>query len=62
VLRTPDWIASGLRTVRYGYAVVWGERVTTHPLASPATWRSSLKAQAAAATEAWRLWPLARVP
>ena len=25
-----------LRTVRLGYAIVWGERVTTHPLASSA--------------------------
>jgi hypothetical protein len=30
----------GLRTVRAGYAVVWGERVTTHPLASPSSLRS----------------------
>ena len=36
----------GLRAVRLGYAIVWGERVTTHPLASSAGWRSSLKAQA----------------
>ena len=36
----------GLRTARAGYAVVWGERVTTHPLASPGSWRSGLKDQA----------------
>jgi HAD superfamily hydrolase (TIGR01662 family) len=35
-----------LRTVRLGYAIVWGERVTTHPLASPTSWRSSLRDQA----------------
>jgi hypothetical protein len=36
----------GLRTVRAGYAIVWGERVTTHPLASPNARRSSLRDQA----------------
>ena len=36
----------GLRTARVGYAVVWGERVTTHPLASSGNWRSGLKDQA----------------
>jgi glycosyltransferase involved in cell wall biosynthesis len=36
----------GLRTVRAGYAIAWGERVTTHPLASPNTWRSRPKDQA----------------
>ena len=41
-----------LRTVRLGYAIVWGERVTTHPLASSASWRSSLKAQAGNADNA----------
>jgi HAD superfamily hydrolase (TIGR01662 family) len=34
-----------LRTVRLGYAIVWGERVTTHPLASSTSWRSSLRDQ-----------------
>ena len=42
----------GLRTVRAGYAVVWGERVTTHPLASPGSWRSSLKDRACNADNA----------
>jgi histidinol-phosphate phosphatase family protein len=42
----------GLRTVRAGYALVWGERVTTHPLASPSSWRSSLKDQAGNADNA----------
>jgi HAD superfamily hydrolase (TIGR01662 family) len=41
-----------LRTVRLGYAIVWGERVTTHPLASSAGWRSSLRAQAGNADNA----------
>ena len=41
-----------LRTVRLGYAMAWGERVTTHPLASPTTWRSSLKDQAGNADNA----------
>jgi hypothetical protein len=35
-----------LRATRLGYAIAWGERVTTHPLASPTNWRSSLKVQA----------------
>jgi HAD superfamily hydrolase (TIGR01662 family) len=34
-----------LRTVRLGYAIVWGERVTTHPLATSTSWRSSLRDQ-----------------
>ena len=42
-----------LRTVRLGYVMTWGERVTTHPLASPTTWRSSLKDQAGNADNAW---------
>ena len=41
-----------LRTVRLGYAIVWGERVTTHPLASSTGWRSSLRAQAGNADNA----------
>ena len=41
-----------LRTVRLGYAIVWGERVTTHPLASSASWRSSLRDQAGNADNA----------
>ena len=41
-----------LRTVRLGYAIVWGERVTTHPLASAPGWRSSLMAQAGNADNA----------
>ena len=41
-----------LRTVRLGYAIVWGERVTTHPLASSTGWRSSLSAQAGNADNA----------
>jgi HAD superfamily hydrolase (TIGR01662 family) len=32
-----------LRTVRNGYAIAWGERVTTHPLASSTSWRDSLR-------------------
>ena len=31
-----------LRTVRNGYAIAWGERVTTHPLASSTNWRNGL--------------------
>ena len=42
----------GLRTVRAGYSIVWGERVTTHPLTSRGGWRSSLKAQAGNADNA----------
>jgi HAD superfamily hydrolase (TIGR01662 family) len=42
----------GLRTVRAGYALVWGERVTTHPLASPNSWYGSLKDQAGNADNA----------
>jgi len=41
-----------LRTVRLGYSIVWGERVTTHPLAPSAGWRSSLRAQAGNADNA----------
>jgi HAD superfamily hydrolase (TIGR01662 family) len=41
-----------LRTARLGYAIVWGERVTTHPLASFGSWRSSLRAQAGNADNA----------
>jgi len=41
-----------LRTVRFGYAIAWGERVTTHPLAPPTNWRSSLKVQAGNADNA----------
>jgi len=41
-----------LRTVRLGYAITWGERVTTHPLASPTHWRSSLTDQAGNADNA----------
>ncbi len=41
-----------LRTVRLGYAIVWGERVTTHPLASSTSWRSSLRDQAGNADNA----------
>jgi histidinol-phosphate phosphatase family protein len=41
-----------LRTVRIGYSIVWGERVTTHPLAPSASWRSSLRAQAGNADNA----------
>jgi HAD superfamily hydrolase (TIGR01662 family) len=41
-----------LRTVRLGYAIVWGERVTIHPLASSTNWRSSLRDQAGNADNA----------
>lgn len=41
-----------LRTVRLGYAIAWGERVTTHPLASHPNWRSSLRLQAGNADNA----------
>jgi len=41
-----------LRTVRLGYAITWGERVTPHPLASPTSWRSSLTVQAGNADNA----------
>jgi histidinol-phosphate phosphatase family protein len=41
-----------LRTVRLGYAIAWGERVTTHPLAPSAGWRRSLKDQAGNADNA----------
>jgi histidinol-phosphate phosphatase family protein len=42
----------GLRTVRAGYSIVWGERVTTHPVTSRGGWRSSLRAQAGNADNA----------
>ena len=38
--------------MRLGYAIVWGERVTTHPLASSTSWRSSLRDQAGNADNA----------
>ena len=41
-----------LRTVRLGYAIVWGERITTHPLASSASWRTILRDQAGNADNA----------
>jgi HAD superfamily hydrolase (TIGR01662 family) len=41
-----------LRTVRLGYAIVWGERVTTHPLSSSASWRTILRDQAGNADNA----------
>jgi HAD superfamily hydrolase (TIGR01662 family) len=41
-----------LRTVRLGYAIVWGERVTTHPVAVSTSWRSSLRDQAGNADNA----------
>jgi HAD superfamily hydrolase (TIGR01662 family) len=41
-----------LRTVRSGYGIAWGERVTTHPLASSTSWRNSLKDQAGNADNA----------
>jgi HAD superfamily hydrolase (TIGR01662 family) len=41
-----------LRTVQLGYVVVWGERVSTHPLAPSASWRNSLKDQAGNADNA----------
>ena len=42
----------GLRTVRAGYSIVWGDRVTTHPLTARGGWRSSLRAQAGNADNA----------
>jgi len=42
----------GLQTVRAGYSIVWGDRVTTHPLTSRGGWRSSLRAQAGNADNA----------
>ena len=42
----------GLRTVRAGYSIVWGERLTTHPLIARGGWRSSLRAQAGNADNA----------
>jgi HAD superfamily hydrolase (TIGR01662 family) len=41
-----------LRTIRCGYGIAWGERVTTHPLTSSTGWRSSLKDQAGNADNA----------
>jgi HAD superfamily hydrolase (TIGR01662 family) len=41
-----------LRTVRSGYGIAWGERVTTHPLAPATSWRNSLKDQAGNADNA----------
>ena len=41
-----------LRTVRSGYGIAWGERVTTHPLTLSASWRSSLRDQAGNADNA----------
>jgi HAD superfamily hydrolase (TIGR01662 family) len=41
-----------LRTVRLGHAIVWGERVTTHPVAASTSWRSSLRDQAGNADNA----------
>ncbi len=44
-----------LRTVRAGYSILWGDRVTTHPLTSRGGWRSSLRAQAGNADNALML-------
>jgi HAD superfamily hydrolase (TIGR01662 family) len=41
-----------LRTVRAGFTIVWGDRVTTHPITSRGGWRSSLRAQAGNADNA----------
>jgi histidinol-phosphate phosphatase family protein len=41
-----------LRTVRAGFTIVWGDRVTTHPIISRGGWRSSLRAQAGNADNA----------
>jgi len=41
-----------LRTVRSGYGITWGERVTTHPLALSGSWRKSLEDQAGNADNA----------
>jgi HAD superfamily hydrolase (TIGR01662 family) len=41
-----------LRTVRNGYGIAWGERVTTHPLAPSTSWRNSLRDQAGNAENA----------
>ena len=41
-----------LRTVRNGYGITWGERVTTHPLALSGSWRKSLEDQAGNADNA----------
>jgi histidinol-phosphate phosphatase family protein len=42
----------GLRTVRAGFEIVWGDRVTTHPITARGGWRSSLTAQAGNADNA----------
>jgi histidinol-phosphate phosphatase family protein len=42
----------GLRTIRAGYSIVWGDRVTTHPITTRGGWRSSLRAQAGNADNA----------
>jgi HAD superfamily hydrolase (TIGR01662 family) len=41
-----------MRTVRSGYRIAWGERVTTHPLASSTSLRTSLRDQAGNADNA----------
>jgi HAD superfamily hydrolase (TIGR01662 family) len=41
-----------IRTVRMGYGIAWGERVSTHPLTPSPNWRSSLKDQAGNADNA----------
>jgi HAD superfamily hydrolase (TIGR01662 family) len=41
-----------IRTVRSGYRIAWGERVTTHPLASSTSLRTSLRDQAGNADNA----------
>jgi len=41
-----------IRTVRIGYGIGWGERVTTHPLALSGSWRKSLEDQAGNADNA----------
>ena len=42
----------GLRTVRAGFSIVQGDRVTTHPITARGGWRSSLRAQAGNADNA----------
>lgn len=42
----------GLRTLRAGFSIVWGDRVTTHPVTARGGWRSSLRAQAGNADNA----------
>ena len=41
-----------IRTIRSGYGIAWGERVTTHPLTPSTSWHSSLKDQAGNADNA----------